>query len=62
MSISKRTSPIDSIEAPPIRRRDSQGSIVLEAAMVMPVFIIVVFFFIYMIQMTVISSQIQIVV
>lgn len=61
MSISKRTSPIDSIEPSPIRRRDSQGSIVLEAAMVMPVFIIVIFFFIYMIQMTVISSQMQIV-
>ncbi|AZK48313.1 pilus assembly protein [Paenibacillus lentus] len=39
----------------------SQGSMVLEASLVMPVFIIVMFFFIYMVQMTVYSLQMQIV-
>ncbi|WMT39938.1 pilus assembly protein [Paenibacillus sp. D2_2] len=61
MSINKRTSPIDSKGPSSLQRRDSRGSIVLEAALVMPVFIIVIFFFIYMVQMTVISNQMQIV-
>lgn len=61
MLINKRTSPTDLIESPPSGCKDARGSIVLEAAMVMPVFIIVMFFFIYMIQMTVISNQMQIV-
>ncbi|MBA9085836.1 Flp pilus assembly protein TadG [Fontibacillus solani] len=39
----------------------SKGSIVLEAALVMPVFVIVIFFFIYMVQMTLLSSQMQMV-
>lgn len=39
----------------------SKGSIVLEAALVMPIFIIVIFFFIYMVQMTLLSSQMQMV-
>lgn len=40
--------------------RASQGSIVLEASLVMPIFIIVMFFFIYMVQMTVYSLQMHI--
>lgn len=40
--------------------RTSQGSMVLEASLVMPVFIIVIFFFIYMVQMTVYSVQMHI--
>ncbi|MNI05707.1 TadE-like protein [compost metagenome] len=39
----------------------SKGSIVLEAALVMPVFVLVIFFFIYMVQMTLLSSQMQMV-
>ncbi|MNO22233.1 TadE-like protein [compost metagenome] len=39
----------------------SKGSIVLEAALVMPVFVMVIFFFIYMVQMTLLSSQMQLV-
>lgn len=35
----------------------SRGSIVLEASLVLPIFIIVMFFFIYMVQMTVYSVQ-----
>lgn len=35
----------------------SKGSIVLEASLVMPIFIIVVFFFIYMVQMALITTQ-----
>lgn len=37
--------------------RRLQGSIVLEASLVMPVFVIVIFLFIYMVQMTLISIQ-----
>ncbi|MEK4509492.1 pilus assembly protein [Paenibacillus sp. FSL K6-2524] len=50
MSINKRTSRTKEIVG-------SKGSIVLEAALVMPVFIIVVFFFIYMVQMTLLTTQ-----
>lgn len=39
----------------------SRGSIVLEAALVMPILIIVIFFFIYMVQMTLFTSQMQMV-
>lgn len=39
----------------------SRGSIVLEAALVMPIFIMVIFFFIYMVQMTLFTSQMQMV-
>lgn len=41
------------------RKDDVKGSIVLEAALVMPVFILVIFFFIYMIQMTLLINQMQ---
>lgn len=51
MLSSKRTTPINAGGS------SSQGSIVLEAALVMPVFIIVMFFFIYMVQMTLYSVQ-----
>lgn len=42
-----------------IRGRSAQGSIVLEAALVMPVFVIVIFLFIFMVQMTLLSTQMQ---
>lgn len=64
MLTSKRTSHIDSTGRSDrgwVASRRSSGSIVLEATLVMPVFIIVIFFFIYMVQMTLISSQMQIV-
>lgn len=37
----------------------SRGSIVLEASLVMPVFVIVLFLFIYMVQMTMLSTQLH---
>lgn len=37
--------------------RNVRGSIVLEASLVLPVFLLVIFFLIYMVQMTVISTQ-----
>ncbi|WP_460318157.1 TadE/TadG family type IV pilus assembly protein [Paenibacillus sp. YSY-4.3] len=39
--------------------RASRGSIVLEASLVLPIFIMVMFFFIYMVQMTVYSVQLH---
>ncbi|GIP22589.1 pilus assembly protein [Paenibacillus sp. J22TS3] len=43
-------------------RHHARGSIVLEASLVLPVFLLLVFFLIYMVQMTVISTQMQTVV
>lgn len=37
----------------------TKGSIVLEASLVMPLFVMVIFLFIYMVQMTLISTQMQ---
>lgn len=41
------------------RMCDTQGSIVLEASLVMPVFVMVLFFFVYMVQMTLLTCQLQ---
>ncbi|MBP2000553.1 hypothetical protein J2Z69_001584 [Paenibacillus shirakamiensis] len=38
---------------------NNRGSVVLEAALVMPVFVMVIFFLIYMVQVTVFSSQLH---
>lgn len=51
MLSSKRITPIEP------SARDTQGSMVLEASLVLPIFIMVMFFFIYMVQMTVYSVQ-----
>ncbi len=55
MQRNKRTSPIN--EDRVNEDRQLQGSIVLEASLVMPVFVIVIFLFIYMVQMTLLSTQ-----
>ncbi|WP_334073690.1 MULTISPECIES: TadE family protein [Paenibacillus] len=54
LRVNKRIFPID--EQP-----DTKGSIVLEASLVMPLFVMVIFLFIYMVQMTLISTQMQVV-
>ncbi|RUT28382.1 pilus assembly protein [Paenibacillus zeisoli] len=50
MRLKKRTTPIRAW-------RNVRGSIVLEASLVLPVFLLFIFFLIYMVQMTVISTQ-----
>ncbi|WP_247681745.1 TadE family protein [Paenibacillus sp. Marseille-P2973] len=55
MQSNKRTSPTKGDRMDGNRRL--QGSIVLEASLVMPVFVIVIFLFIYMVQMTLLSTQ-----
>ncbi|WP_410770019.1 pilus assembly protein [Fontibacillus sp. BL9] len=60
MRLNKRTSPIEGNGHKGSALKgdgQSDGSIVLEASLVMPVFVIVIFFFIYIVQMTLLSTQ-----
>ncbi|ANS73544.1 hypothetical protein AWM70_02265 [Paenibacillus yonginensis] len=52
-----RLIPISRLRQKPDREASSGGSMVLEAALVLPLFILFVFFFSYMVQMTLISTR-----
>ncbi|CAM4343636.1 TadE-like protein [Paenibacillus macerans] len=59
MPRNKRTSHIDERQVAGRKSGLARGSIVLEAALVMPVFVMVLFWFIYMVHMTLLSSQLN---
>ncbi|MGZ7441903.1 pilus assembly protein [Paenibacillus sp. TH7-28] len=59
MPRNKRTSLIDRRQVYGRKRGSVRGSIVLEAALVMPVFVMVVFWFIYMVHMTLLSNHLH---
>ncbi|MNW48802.1 TadE-like protein [compost metagenome] len=55
----KRTSHIEGSKAQRFREKGSLGSITLEAALIAPVFVLVVFWFIFLVHMTLLSGQLH---
>lgn len=56
---SKRTFPIERSKPRRSRGKESEGSITLEAALIAPVFVLVVFWFIFLVHMTLLSGQLH---